>query len=151
MQKFLGWFVSFFVRLWGRFKRVDNAAQSDGFVTKKYVLSACHFAERICEVSVHAHVDVEAALLAWESAEEEFVARGLRSLPLSDFIDHVSWGVPLANVGVKRAKGEEAMLHARYYRYYCLRARGVKGLHTLLRSEGLIDYEPARRLKDFQS
>ncbi len=92
-----------------------------------------------------------AALLAWESAEEEFVERGFRSIPLSEFIDHVSWAVPLRKVGVRREKKEPGMLHARYYRTYILKRKGLEELHSLLAYEGLLDFEPSRRIKRLQS
>jgi hypothetical protein len=124
---------------------------SGGTLTRQYVRSACHFAELISEVILTSHVDTMAALLAWESAEEDYVDRGFRSIPLSEFIDHVSWATALRNVGVKRSKGEGPMLHARYYRTYVLKKKGLQDLHTLLAYEGLLDYEPSRRVRRLQS
>ena len=150
-KAFLGWFWGLVVRTWGWLRPRPLPSPSDGYLTRVYVRTACVFAESISEVVIHSHVDTMAALLAWESAEEAFVERGFRSIPLSEFIDHVSWSAPLSNVGVRRAVKEPGMLHARYYRTYILKRKGLQELHSLLSYEGLIDFEPTRRIKRLQS
>lgn len=149
VRKLLIWAVAWISLFWW-FRRKKPPAT--GYIIKRYVLSACDFAEGISHVTVSTKLSVEAALLDWETAEREYAELGFRTLQLADFIDHVSWGVPLKNVGVKRAKGEEPVFHGYYYRIYCLRRKGaMHDLHTLLSYEGLLDYDPQRRLKRFQS
>jgi hypothetical protein len=127
---FLGWFG------------VRKKAQfSHYYITSRYILAGCRFADRIRQVVIQDPLSVEASLLEWEASEIEYIAYGYRTLPISAFIDHSAWGVPLRFVSVRH--------HAKFYRLYSLRNHGVRELQNLFERDGILDYEPSRRMAKF--
>lgn len=125
---------------------------SDYYINYRYVLAGCAFADRISEIVVQQEpMTVEAALLEWETAENEYLEAGYRSLPIDAFMDHTMWGVPLKDIGVKRVENEPPMHHAKFYRLYVLKNRGVRNLQSLFDDEGFFSFEPTRRLPKFHS
>lgn len=149
----MGLFDRLVARIWRAFRsRPLLPVRSTQTIVRAYVLASCEFADRVLNADLYPKAQVETALYAWELAEREYAERGFRTLPLPDFIDHVAWAVPLPGVGVRREEGEPLVLHAHYYRSYCTATRGsVRDVRGLLLEEGVLDYDPSRRIRRLQS
>jgi len=121
---------------------VEPLPPTDAFITRAYVLAGWEFAECISETLVTPRRDLDEVLRSYEEVEQLYADRGFRTLPIDDFVRHASWGEPLRGVGLKRPKGEGAVLHARAYRIYRLDRNPFLGAPIQSLTDDRVDLVP---------
>lgn len=134
MKSILGWFLSLYFQIWDYVHPRTLPTIHNSRIADRYIEAGIEFAVRVYSTE-YTQLEVEAALLEWENAEEDYIGRGLRTLPLSSFVEHVRWGLPLKGVNVSRGSNEDPLQHARYYRYFALKRKGLQELTTLIQEE----------------
>lgn len=84
---------------------------TDKQVEKRYTEAGRIFGDAVSYIYMGECVGFDGLLSKWAKWEVEYAKRGYRTLPVDDF-----YGMSLEDLGVKRAKGEEPILHAEIYR-----------------------------------
>lgn len=83
---------------------------------KKYVNAGSNFGDAVSYSYLGECVGFNRMLRCWEKNEAKYVKRGFRALSLDVFISYGGYGKPLVGLGERRAKNEEAIFHAKFFR-----------------------------------
>ena len=107
---------------------------TDKRIEKRYAEAGRIFGDAVSYIYMGECVGFDSMLAKWEKLEAEYAKRGYRTLPVDDFVAYGGYGTPLNDLGVRRAKGEEPVFHAKIYReVYLGKIRPAVNLSELMR------------------
>ena len=86
---------------------------SDEKLQRQYVEAGAAYGDAVSYSGMGSVVGIKETRLKYEKLEQEYAARGYRTVTLRRFIDHGGYGEKIDDVlGVKRDSDEEPIFHA---------------------------------------